>query len=100
MAFLTGDDGPRFHKDFQRRHAGRAAELAPAAQQAAGQLFVHRFRVLNDEMRQILDQRDFAAGHVPFLPGGVENRAEGLTETAFHTGSQFVVQNHQRLGKT
>ena len=26
--------------------------------------------------------------------------AEGLTETAFHTGSQFVVQNHQRLGKT
>ena len=64
------------------------------------QLFVHRFRVLNDEMRQILDQRDFAAGHVPFLPGGVENRTEGLTETAFHTGSQFVVQNHQRVGKT
>ena len=34
------------------------------------------------------------------IVGGVKNWAEGLTETAFHTGSQFVVQNHQRLGKT
>ena len=33
-----------------------ANQMCIRDRQAAGQLFVHRFRVLNDEMRQILDQ--------------------------------------------
>ena len=96
---IADHNGARFKEDLHRGRACRAAEVAAAAEKAAGEPLVNGLRVLNDKVGQVFHKGDFASGYVALFAGFVKNRAEGLAEAAFHAGDQLVVQSHQRIGK-
>ena len=94
-ALVGGDDGARLHEDFEDGNPRGAIGLTGAAQQAAVQLLVHRFRVFDQPMSQIFQQRELAAGHVGFHERFTEHGTHGLAHAAFHAGGELVVQRHQ-----
>ena len=99
-AAIFGEKIAGFHEDVEDFHAGGAVGLAGAAEQAAVELFVNSFGILDDLVSEIVEEGELAAGHVGFLHRSAEDRADRLAEAAAHAAAQLVVQLHQLSGKT